>query len=98
MTLHGETHIVETQMPTQHAENKQPLLRESVRHVIRRYLNDMGNYQPDELYKLFICEVEKPLLEEVMNWVDGNQCRASEVLGLNRGTLRKKLRQHGLLD
>ena len=39
----------------------------------------------------------RPLRDSVMNYVKGNQTRASEVLGLNRGTLRKKLKQYGLL-
>ncbi|MGB0360224.1 MAG: helix-turn-helix domain-containing protein, partial [Endozoicomonas sp.] len=40
---------------------------------------------------------EAPLLETVMTYVKGNQTRASVLLGLNRGTLRKKLKQYGLL-
>jgi Fis family transcriptional regulator len=34
----------------------------------------------------------------VLGYVDGNQSRAAEVLGINRGTLRKKLREYGLHD
>jgi Fis family transcriptional regulator len=41
--------------------------------------------------------VEVPLLRSVLEHADGNQTRASEMLGLNRSTLRKKLRQHKLL-
>lgn len=44
-----------------------------------------------------LTEVEAPLLETVMNHVKGNQTKASELLGLNRGTLRKKLKQYDLL-
>ncbi len=46
---------------------------------------------------MVLCEVEAPLLETVMNHVKGNQTKASELLGLNRGTLRKKLKQYDLL-
>ena len=49
------------------------------------------------MYNLVLSEVEAPLLECVMNYVKGNQTKASEMLGLNRGTLRKKLKQYDLL-
>ena len=45
-----------------------------------------------------VLEVETPLLEVVLEYTRGNQTRASEILGLNRGTLRKKLKQHGLMN
>jgi Fis family transcriptional regulator len=41
--------------------------------------------------------VERPMLEVVMKEAAGNQSRASDLLGINRNTLRKKLQQHGLL-
>jgi Fis family transcriptional regulator len=50
------------------------------------------------LYDLVIAEVERPLLESVMRFAGDNQSRAAEILGLNRGTLRKKLKLHGLMD
>jgi Fis family transcriptional regulator len=43
-----------------------------------------------------IGEVEKPLFRAVLNYTDGNQSRAAEILGINRGTLRKKMRNHRL--
>jgi Fis family transcriptional regulator len=47
---------------------------------------------------MVIHAVEKPLLEAVMREAQGNQLRASEMLGINRNTLRKKLLTHGLLE
>jgi Fis family transcriptional regulator len=41
-------------------------------------------------------EIEPPLLVEVMRHYDGNQSRAAATLGINRATLRKKLKQYGL--
>jgi len=46
---------------------------------------------------MVLAEVEAPLFESVMAYTKDNQTRASELLGLNRGTLRKKLKQYGLL-
>jgi Fis family transcriptional regulator len=45
---------------------------------------------------MFLQEVETPLLETVMAYVRGNQSKAAELLGINRGTLRKKLKMYGL--
>jgi len=42
-------------------------------------------------------EVERPLFETVMDYADGNQSEAAEILGINRGTLRKKLKTYKLL-
>jgi Fis family transcriptional regulator len=50
------------------------------------------------LYELILAEVEAPLMEAVMEYTKGNQSRAAIVLGLSRGTLRKKLKLYGLLD
>jgi Fis family transcriptional regulator len=49
------------------------------------------------LYELVLGEVEPPLLRTVMEYTRGNQSRAAEILGINRGTLRKKLKTYGLL-
>ena len=47
---------------------------------------------------MVLAEVEAPLLEEIMRYTRNNQTKASRMLGLNRGTLRKKLKIYGLLD
>ncbi len=48
------------------------------------------------LYDRVLREIERPLLMIVLNKCGGNQLRAAELLGLNRNTLRKKLRTLGL--
>ena len=48
------------------------------------------------LYQLVIAEVEKPLLESVLKHCDHNQSKASQILGMSRSTLRKKLNQYKL--
>lgn len=74
----------------------QPALRECVAQAVRRYFVDLGSHEPGDLYDLVLREVEAPLLLEAMRYCDGNQSRAAAVLGINRSTLRKKLRQYGL--
>jgi len=67
-----------------------------VRTALQQYLQDLNGHEPNDLYQLLLNEVERPLLETVMQHVGGNQTRAAQALGINRGTLRKKLKQYGL--
>ena len=75
----------------------QKTLRDSVEDALHNYFQHLEGQDVTDVYNMVLSEVEAPLLESVMNYVKGNQTRASEVLGLNRGTLRKKLKQYGLL-
>lgn len=77
------------------AEAEHPItLRENVKEAIRRYLEDMGNSQPDSLYRTLLAEVEPPLLEEVLRYTQGNQSRTAKILGMTRNTLRSKLHRY----
>ena len=69
-------------------------LGEAAAFHISRYLraHDAGS-TPKDAYSRIIAEVEKPLLELVLDTTGGNQLRAAEMLGLNRNTLRKKIKQ-----
>lgn len=69
-------------------------LRKNVKMAIRRYLEDMGECQPDNLYRTLMAEVEPPLIQEVLKHTGGNQSRAAGILGMTRNTLRKKLNQY----
>jgi Fis family transcriptional regulator, factor for inversion stimulation protein len=44
-----------------------------------------------------LCEVELPLLNCVLRHTAQNQSQTAQILGLNRGTLRKKMKKYGLL-
>ena len=61
---------------------------------LKRYFQNLNGCQPNELYRLIISEVEKPLIERVMHHCAGNNSRAAEILGINRATLRKKIQQY----
>ncbi len=71
-------------------------LNGSVRRAVEAYLADLGDHEPSGLYNLLLAEVERPLLEIIMAHTRGNQTKAAQALGINRGTLRKKLKQYGL--
>ena len=71
-------------------------LSQAVKHSIRRYLYELDGTQPSNMYALVLKQIERPLFEAILEHTKGNQSRASEVLGLNRGTLRKKLQSYGL--
>jgi Fis family transcriptional regulator len=81
--------------PARRERRKQPI-RRSVQSAIELYLDDLTGYTVNDLYHVVLNEVEPALLDVVMNHVEGNQTQAAELLGINRGTLRKKLKQYGL--
>lgn len=72
-------------------------LRDSVELAMNNYFEHLDGQDVNEVYQMVMSEVEAPLLEVVMRYTRDNQTKASQVLGLNRGTLRKKLKQYGLL-
>jgi len=67
-----------------------------VQKAVANYLQQLNGQDVDDLYELVLSELEKPLLEEVMKYTRGNQTRAANLMGINRGTLRKKLKQYGM--
>lgn len=79
----------------QHCAAETPL-RRCVTDELDRYFETLDGQPPCDLYKLVMCETERALLESVLARTGGNQSRAAQLLGLNRGTLRKKLQQYGL--
>ena len=76
--------------------SQQNTLRESVEQAMKNYFSQLDSETPTDIYELVMAEVEAPLMESVMAYTQGNQTKASIVLGLNRGTLRKKLKMYGL--
>jgi len=67
-----------------------------VTSAIELYLHDMNGHDVNDLYHVVLSEVEPAILDVVMNYVEGNQSEAADVLGISRGTLRKKLKIYGL--
>ena len=74
-----------------------PPLRDSASEAIGHFLETLDGESCSELYDMVLHQVEEPLFKAVLDYTQYNQSHAAAMLGLNRGTLRKKLRQHGLL-
>jgi len=68
-----------------------------VKRAIKRYYRNLDGESPIELYNLTISQIEPPLLVVVLKNCNGNLSHVSKILGLNRGTLRKKMAKYGLL-
>ena len=71
-------------------------LERSVRRAIDGYFRDLDGEKAHGVYEMVISCVERPLLQAVLHRVEGNQTHAAEMLGINRNTLRKKMKTHGI--
>ena len=71
-------------------------LRDQVKKSIQAYFRELNGELPCDVYSLVLAEMEKPLLEVVMEYSENNQSRASKILGINRNTLRKKLDNYNI--
>lgn len=87
----------EARVPQHATQASQATLRETVAATMQRYFHHLDGETVTDLYDMVLAEVEAPLLSSVMEYVHGNQTHASQMLGLNRGTLRKKLKRYNLL-
>jgi len=86
----------DTNQPGESQPQEISQLSHAVKHSIRRYLFELEGTLPNNMYDLVLRQVEQPLFEAILEHTKGNQSRAAELLGLNRGTLRKKLRSYNL--
>ena len=82
-------------VPIRRERRKQPI-RRGVTSALELYLDDLNGHDVNDLYHVVMSEVEPAILDVVMQHVESNQSHAAEILGISRGTLRKKLKQYGL--
>jgi Fis family transcriptional regulator len=76
--------------------SKKPL-KDEVRKAMKRYFNQLDQSNiPIDVYQLVLNEVEPPLLNSVMNFSNNNQSKAAKILGINRTTLRTKLKKYNI--
>lgn len=73
-------------------------LKQAVKDTLSNYFTNIGTEQPVDFYFILLEEIERPVLEVLINHTHYNQVRMAQILGISRGTLRKKLKQYGLLD
>ena len=79
------------------ALNHKKPLRKYTEEALNRYFKSLNGDRPGDLYDLVLGEVEEPLFKAVMDYTQGNQSQAAGILGINRGTLRKKLKTYSLI-
>jgi Fis family transcriptional regulator len=79
------------------ASTTQVPLRVHVEYAVRKYFAELDDEIPTDVYELILKQVERPLLTVVLEQTRGNQTKCAQILGLNRGTLRKKLKMYGLM-
>lgn len=76
--------------------NSKPL-RKHTEDALNQYFTNLNGDRPGDLYDLVLGEVEEPLFRAVMDYTQGNQSQAAGILGINRGTLRKKLKTYSII-
>ncbi|WP_235826848.1 helix-turn-helix domain-containing protein [Facilibium subflavum] len=74
-------------------------LREVVRKRVQQFYKSISQegLRPEDVYQLIMEETEWPMIEATMEFTGHNQSRSARILGLNRGTFRKKLEQYSAL-
>jgi len=80
----------------QRKERRAKSIYHCVESALNLYFEDMDGHDPSDLYELVLSQVEKPVLEVVLKQTQGNITRSAEILGINRATLRKKLKKYAL--
>lgn len=84
-----------TSLQVEGSASSEPL-RVCVRNALDNYFVHLDGHDTSGLHRLVVGEVEGPLFEAVLEHTNGNQSKAAEMLGINRSTLRKKLREYNL--
>jgi len=78
-------------------DNEKKTLSETTKHTVENYLEMLGDHDATFLYRQIMDEVERPLLKVIMEHTNGNQSRTAACLGINRATLRTKLKRHAII-
>ncbi|MGH8510197.1 MAG: helix-turn-helix domain-containing protein [Gammaproteobacteria bacterium] len=95
----GMTGIVDRELPRQavFVERRNQPIRQCIAHSLQAYFANLNGHNPAGLYELVLTEVERPLFESVLAQTGGNLSKAAQILGLNRNTLRARLKKHSLI-
>ncbi len=96
-TTNTEVHqLTVGKIETANGTIKPQLLRDAVKRAVTNFFAQLDGQEAQEVYEMVLSEVEAPLLDIIMQHTRGNQTRAANMLGINRGTLRKKLKKDGM--
>jgi len=71
-------------------------IEDVVEFKLSRFFDQVGSFYPNDVHDLVMGKMEKPLLMQILRRVGGNQVHASRILGINRNTLRKKIKMYGI--
>ena len=77
--------------------SKQSDLANAVKHAIETYFKDLEGEKAHGIYSMVIDSVEKTLIEDILKRSNGNQSEAAQKLGVNRNTLRAKMKKFNFL-
>jgi Fis family transcriptional regulator len=72
-------------------------LSQQVTHTLERYFETLQDEKIHDLYEMVLQQVEKPMIEFVLQKHDNNQTQTAQTLGINRNTLRKKMQKYQLM-
>lgn len=70
---------------------------EIVREKMTQFFTKVGRHEVEGVYKAVMDNVEKPLVEQALEHVKGNQLKAARILGINRNTLSRKIRSYNIV-
>ncbi len=74
------------------------ILDDIIKNMTINYLEEFNQDQtPPDVYRKIIDEIERTLFASTIKYTFGNQSKAALYLGINRATLRTKLKRHGLI-
>jgi Fis family transcriptional regulator, factor for inversion stimulation protein len=90
-------HYHESATDTRQKSGLNAPLAELLENALNGYFASIAGTEPENVYRMVLIEVEEPLLKAVMRFTRGNQSLAARILGINRGTFRKKLAYYGML-
>ena len=72
-------------------------IADAVVRTLDQYFRDLDGEKPAAIHDMVIRNVERPMLEFILQQAKGNQTVAADMLGINRNTLRRKLTDYDLL-
>lgn len=76
------------------ATSQEQGLQDIIYNLVNKFLAENKGNSINDLYDMILQEVEPPLLQAVMEKKRGNQLQAAKLLGISRGTIRKKLQRY----